>query len=514
MPDTADAYERRQLVGLALGPTLFVLTRLVVAPAGLSAQANAVLASTLWIATWWLTEAVPIPATSLLPLVLFPTQGVTSVAEAAAPYADPVVFLFLGGFLVALAIERWGLHRRIALTLLLRVGDDTRRLVLGFMVVTAALSMWVSNTATAMMMVPIGMAVVAQLRTLDAREAGEADEVDETSETGETGDPTDAQATLEAGTSESSNLGAALLLGIAYGASIGGVATIIGTPPNAILVGVARTALDVRIGFVQWMLFGLPVAVVFLVVTWGVLVTLLAPETRTLPGSQAVVREQLASLGPMGRGERRVVAVFALVVGGWLLRPFLLEPVAPGVTDTVVALVGGLLVFLVPVDLRRGEFLLAWEDAARVPWGVLLLFGAGFSLAHAVQVSGLDQWLAGGLTVLRGVDLVWILLAVATLVVFLTEVTSNSATASLFLPVMVGLAASLAVSPLALMVTVSVAASFAFMLPVATPPNAIVFGSGAVSIPQMARVGFWVNLLGILFLTAMTWLWLPVVWGT
>jgi sodium-dependent dicarboxylate transporter 2/3/5 len=503
-------YGRFQQFGLVLGPTLFAVTRLFVTPAGLSPAANAVLASTLWIATWWMTEAIPIPVTSLLPVLLFPTLGVASVAEAAAPYADPVVFLFLGGFLVALAIQRWHLHRRIALTVLLHVGDDSRRLILGFMVVTAFLSMWVSNTATAMMMVPIGMAVVAQLQAFRAPDAASpvyASSTPRTLDAGGTPRTPAAAAVVQ------SNFGVALMLGIAYAASIGGVATLIGTPPNAILAGVAASSLGVDIGFVEWMLFGLPVAAGFLGVAWLVLVTLLRPETRTIPESRAVVRDQLAALGPMGTGERRVVVVFAVVVLGWLLRPFVLEPLVPGITDTAVALVGGVLVFLVPVDLRRGEFLLDWEYTTRVPWGVLLLFGAGFSLAEAFQLSGLDRWLADLLTGLGGVELVWILLAVAAFVVFLTEVTSNTATASLFVPVAVSLAASLFVSPLVLMVTVAVAASFAFMLPVATPPNAIVFGSGYLSIPQMARVGFWLNLLGILYLTAMTYVWLPVVWG-
>ncbi|MBV0925372.1 DASS family sodium-coupled anion symporter [Halomicroarcula limicola] len=494
-------YTTLQRVGLVLGPVAFVLVRYVVSPTGLSPGANAVLASTLWIAAWWMTEAVPIPVTSLLPVLLFPTLGVASVTEAAAPYANPVVFLFLGGFLVALAIERWGLHQRIALSVLLRTGDDARRLILGFMAVTAFLSMWVSNTATAMMMVPIGTAVVGQLRAFEGPD--EADPVA----------VADSAATLDAGAAPRSNFGTALLLGIAYAASIGGIATIIGTPPNAILAGLAPSALGVRIGFVQWMAFGVPIAVVFLLVTWLVLIALLRPETATVPGSEVIVRERLAALGPMRTGERRVVAVFAVVVVGWVLRPFVLEPLVPGVSDTTVALVGGLLVFLVPVDLRRGEFLLSWDDAERIPWGVLLLFGGGFSLATGFQSSGLDRWIAGNLTGLRGVELLWVLLAVTTLVVFLTEVTSNSATASLFIPVMASLGASLAVSPLVLAVAVSVAASFAFMLPVATPPNAIVFGSGYLSIPQMARVGFWLNLLGILLLTAATYLWLPVVWG-
>ncbi|WP_435073728.1 SLC13 family permease [Halorubrum sp. HHNYT27] len=501
MSENEGRYTRLQQIGLILGPLLFVGTRLFVTPAELSPQANAVLASTLWIAVWWMAEAIPIPATSLLPILLFPTLGVTSVSEAAAPYADPVVFLFLGGFLIALAIERWNLHRRIALNVLLRVGDDARYLILGFMVVTAFLSMWVSNTATAMMMVPIGMAIVAQVQALQTQE-----------------DVTPSYSSpelesLDVGATPPSNFGAALMLGIAYAASIGGIATIIGTPPNAILVGIAQSSLGVRIGFVQWMLFGLPIAVVFLAVTWLVLITLLSPEIRTLPDSQSIIREQLANLGSMNTGERRVVVVFAIVVLGWLLRPFVIEPIAPGITDTVIALVGGVLVFLIPVNLKQGEFLLNWEYTTRVPWGVLLLFGAGFSLAKAFQVSGLDQWIAGNLTSLQGIEFLWILLVVATLIVFLTEVTSNSATASLFIPVMGSLGASLAVSPLILMVTVSVAASFAFMLPVATPPNAIVFGSGYLSIPQMARVGFWLNLLGILFLTVMTYVWLPIVWG-
>lgn len=487
-----DGYTRRQRLGLPLGPALFVVVRWVVTPGGLDPAAATVLASTLWIATWWMTEAVPIPVTSLLPIVLFPTLGVSTVTAAAAPYADPVVFLFLGGFLLALAIERWDLHRRIALTVLLRAGDDPRRLLGAFMAVTAFLSMWLSNTATAMMMVPIGMAVVGHLE-------GPA--------------PEPAPETLEAGTANPPRLGAALMLGIAYAASIGGVATLIGTPPNAILAGVARTSLGVQIGFLEWMTFGLPIAIAFLVVTWVVLLVVLRPSVRSLPAGRAVVREELDALGPMGRGERRVLAVFGLVVLGWVLRPFVLEPLVPGVTDAVIAIAGGILVFLVPVDRRRGEFLLDWSATTRVPWGVLVLFGGGFSLAAAVQSSGLDRWIAGHLGGLAGVPPAAIVLAVAALIVLLTEVTSNSATASLFVPVMAGLAPALGAAPLVLMVTVAVAASLAFMLPVATPPNAIVFGSGAVSTPQMARTGVWLNLLGIAMLSAAVLLWLPVAWG-
>ena len=551
-------YSRRQRIGLAAGPLAFGLVAVVGPPPGLSPAGTAVLASTCWIATWWVTEAVPIPVTSLLPLVLFPALGVESTADAAAPYADPVVFLFLGGFLLALAIERWGLHRRIALTILLRAGDDAGRLLLGFMVATGVLSMWVSNTATAMMMVPIGMAVVAQRQasaagaahvaitgpvtgTLDAGslvadtpdagslvadtpdagalDAGTRSDALSASDTGDDATGT-ASATVPAdgGNGENSTpvhspFGVALLLGIAYAASIGGVATLIGTPPNAILAGVVGSTLGIEIGFLQWMALALPPATIFLFVAWVVL-------RRTLPAGggagvedEDALRRQQRALGPASAAERRVLAVFALVVVGWLTRPFLLEPLVPGVSDPVIAVAGAVALFVVPAGRERGEFLLSWDVTTRVPWGVLVLIGAGFSLAAAFQSSGLDGWIAEGLTVLRGVPLLVLLLAIAAVVVFLSEVASNSATASLFLPVTASLAASLAVSPLVLMVTVAFAASWAFMLPVGTPPNAIVFGSGYVSLPEMARVGLRLNLLGILLLTVATYLWLPVVWG-
>lgn len=502
MAGTSLRYSDRQRIGLVAGPVLFIVTVLFVSSPGLSVTATAVLASTLWIACWWITEAVPIPITSLLPILLFPILGVMDVVDAAAPYADPIVFLFLGGFLVALAIERWELHRRIALNVLIRTSDDANRLVLGFMLVTAFLSMWISNTATAMMMVPIGMAVIAQLQAFSASKSAPDPEYSRP-----------ALDVLEAGQSERSDFGVALMLGIAYAASIGGIATLIGTPPNAILAGVTRSALGIQLGFLEWMLFGVPTALVMLGGTWLVLVSLLSPKIEITQASQQVLQEDFQALGDMSTGERRVLFVFVLVAGGWVLRPFVIEPLLPGVTDTTIALLGGLLVFLIPVNLSQGEFLLDWKYTSRVPWGVLILFGAGFSLASAFRRSGLDQWIAGTFSGLETVPLVWVIVAVSLAIVFLTEVTSNSATASLFIPVMATVGASSAGSPLVLMVTVSVAASLAFMLPVATPPNAIVFGSGYLTMPTMARIGLWVNLLGVAILTAMVYLWLPLVWG-
>jgi len=479
---------------LALGPSVFVLF-FSFSPLDIAPSANAALASTLWIAIWWVTEAIPIPATSLLPIVLFPLTGVVDVAAATAPYADPIVFLLLGGFLLALGVERWGLHRRIALVVVGLVGVRSDRLLLGFMLATAVLSMWISNSATAMLMVPIGTAVIVSLGS-DGRDR-RPDEGELV--TGVRAVPDERPAT---------DFGLALMLGIAYSASIGGVATLIGSPPNAVFAGVAESRLDVQIGFLDWLVFAGPLSAVFLVVTWLLLVKLLRPEVPR--DADAVVRAQRAALGQMSRGERRVSAVFVLVALGWLLRPFVLQPLFPAITDTAVAIVGGVLLFVVPVDFERREFLLDWSDTARLPWGVLLLLGAGFSLANGFQESGLDAVIARGLAGVAGVPLIVLVLVLATVVVFLTEVTSNTATASVFMPIMISLGLILGVSPLPLMATVSLAASMAFMLPVATPPNAVVFGSGYVTISQMSRTGLWLNLLGIVAVVALTYAWLPI----
>ncbi|UWG48879.1 Na+/H+ antiporter NhaD or related arsenite permease [Halanaeroarchaeum sp. HSR-CO] len=511
MTDGEPLHERitRQHLGLVLGPTTFGTVALL-SPFGMSPVANATFASTLWIAIWWVTEAIPIPATSLLPVVLFPLTGVVDVAGATAPYADPIVFLLLGGFLLALAIERWHLHRRIALTIVGVVGVQTDRLLLGFMVSTAFLSMWISNSATAMLMVPIGMAVIAEFGVPTATEretpvstpAGDGPPIDVVHDVGI--DPDDLPET---------RFGLALMLGIAYSASIGGVATIIGSPPNAVFAGVVQSRFGLEITFLDWMLFATPLSVGFLLVTWYLLLWLFRPPSRAADTTEAIIETQREVLGDVSRGERRVLVVFVLVAAAWVLRPFVLQPLFPSVTDTVIALAGGVLLFAIPADLREGEFLLHWDDAKRLPWGVLVLLGGGFSLANAFQESGLDEVIARSFTALGGLPLVAILLVVATVVVFLTEVTSNTATATVFMPIMASLGATLGVSPITLMGAAALAASLAFMLPVATPPNAVVFGSGYVSVPQMARAGLLLNLLGIGALVALTYLWLPIALG-
>jgi sodium-dependent dicarboxylate transporter 2/3/5 len=495
-PVTRVSATARRRVGLAAGPVAYAAVRLA-PPPGLDAAAAATLACTLWVAFWWLTEAAPLSATALLPVVLFPVSGVTNVAATAAAYTDPVTFLFLGGFLVALAIERWGLHRRIALAVVAAAGDDPARLLAGFMGVTAFLSMWVSNTATAMLMVPIGLAVTGRVSP------------------GPT-PATDAAANYVANSLAPPDvpqtpLGTALMLGIAYAATVGGVATLIGTPPNAILAAVLERSLGLRVDFFRWMLFGVPFAAVMLVVTWRVLVWSFPLGGRSL--DVGAVDGARAALGPMTTAERRVLAVFALVVVGWLTRPFLLDPFLPGFSDAGVAVVGGVTLFVVPSGSEEGGALLAWEDTSRLPWGVLLVFGAGFAVADAFRATGLDAWVGSLLGGLGGLPTLLAFAVVAAVVVFLTEVTSNSATASLFVPLAIGVAASLAVSPAVLATVVAVSASLAFMLPVATPPNAVVFGSGYVTVPQMARVGFVLNLVGVLFVAVAAAVLLPLVWG-
>jgi solute carrier family 13 (sodium-dependent dicarboxylate transporter), member 2/3/5 len=467
-----------QRAGLLLGPALGVLILLLPPPSGLDPMGWRTAAVTVLMAVWWMTEAIPIPATALLPLALFPVLGILPMSAASAPYANPLIFLFLGGFLLALAMERWNLHRRIALGIMDQVGTGPRNLVLGFMVATAFLSMWISNTATAAMMFPLGVAVATLLR------------------------PT--------GVHPPAPLGTALMLGIAYGASIGGVATLIGTPPNAIFAAAAAEILGQPIGFLQWMTIGVPLALVFLPMAWILLVRVLHPlPARAMHGGDAIddlLANERGALGPMGRGERSVAVIFCLTALAWIFREPKtvgtlripgLEDVVPGVSDAGIAILAGVILFVLPVRFRTGEFVLDWETGRRVPWGVLLLFGGGLSLARAMESSGLADWIGGGVLGLAALPPWVLIMGVATVFVLLTEVTSNTATATMAMPILAGIAAGLNVEPATLMATAALATSMAFMLPVATPPNAIVFASDDVTIPLMARAGLWMNLLSI-----------------
>ncbi len=478
-------------VGLLGGIALFLLLLLLPGPSGLSPEGWRAAAVVVLMAVWWMTEAIPIPATALLPLALFPTLGVLDMPNAAGPYANELIFLFMGGFVIALAMERWGLHRRIALGIMALVGTSPRRMVLGFMLATGFLSMWISNTATATLMLPIAMAVAEVFR------------------------PKELDPTLRP-----FNFGIALMLGIAYGASIGGVATLIGTPPNAVLAAAAEELLDTRIGFLEWMAVGLPVAAVLLPLAWLLLVYAIFPPGEVSGDAGEVIREERSELGRMGRGEKMVAMIFVLAAFSWVMRdPKTLGALtvpgiatfAPEVRDSTIAMIAAVVLFLLPVNWRRGEFVMDWHTARKMPWGVLVLFGGGLSLARAMDQTGLAAWIGGGVGGLGELPDYVVLALVATLFVFLTELTSNVATATMAMPVMAGVAAGLGSPALTLMATAALSSSMAFMLPVATPPNAIVFGSDYLTIPRMAKSGFWMNLIAIALLTTVATLLIPIV---
>ena len=494
--------------GIVLGPALFALLRLLPAPGGMGEDAWTVAAVAVLMAVWWLTEAVPVAATALLPLALFPLLGQGSMTAVAAPYANPLIFLFMGGLMIALAVERWGLHRRIALSVLTRVGTRPRQLVGAFMGVAAGLSMWISNTASTIMMLPIALSVIAIVVTAGTERAAEDGETED----GETEDgETQARRTPP--------FAKALLIATAYGASIGGVATLVGTPPNALLAGFVSANLGITIGFAQWMALGVPTALIMLALGWLILtrfVFRLGGEA--LAGAAGAIAREAQDLPPISTAEKRVLAVFLATAALWIFRPVLqgIEALAgplAGLSDAGIAITAGVVLFCVPVNLRKREFLLNWEWARKLPWGVLILFGGGLSLAGQVSASGLAEWIGQSLTVFAALPLLVIVLILTTVIVFLTELTSNTATTATFLPVIAALAAAMGAPAMMLLVPAALAASMAFMMPVATPPNAIVFSGGQLTIPDMARAGFLVNLTAIAVISAVVWLLAPVVFG-
>ncbi len=477
----APAPAKAAWIGLLLGPLLLLACLLSTPPAGLSDNAWAVVGLTLLMATWWSTEAIPIPATSLLPILLVPALGIDSLNAATAPYANPTIYLFLGGFILGLAMERWNLHKRVALMTLLAMGSKPSKQIGGFMLATAFLSMWVSNTATTIMMLPIGLSVIALL-------AGEKD----------------------AGDSERERFATALLLAIAYAASVGGIATLIGTPPNALLAAFLAENYDVQIGFGQWMLIGLPVSIMMLAFIWWWL-------TRggfQLSGhdSGELIRSELADLGPLSRGEKLVALVFVLTASAWVLQPLIAQQI-PGVNDTSIAIAAALALFIIPVDVKQRVFLMNWESAGKLPWGVLLLFGGGLSLAGVIRSTGLAEWIAQSLGALSALPMLAMIGVVVLVIIFLTEVTSNTATAAAFLPLLGALAVAQGMPAEMLAIPAAIAASCAFMMPVATPPNAIVFGTGHMRIQSMIKAGFALNLIGVVLVTLVSYLLVGLIWS-
>lgn len=458
----------RKYLPFALGPlTFFIINNLEFS--GLSPQGQAVLATTCWIAIWWITEAVELEATALLPLVVFPLSGGLGITRVAESYGNPFIFLFMGGFILGLAIQKWGLHKRIALRVIAFVGTNQKKVILGFMISTAFLSMWISNTATSVMMLPIGLSVMAQF-------------------------------------DNSGTFGRNLMLGIGYSASIGGMATLIGTPPNIVFAGVIKETFDIELSFLQWMLFAFPFVALFIFIAW----LYLANFCGKLSASEARQEIKLEKLPAISAQEKRVLIVFVIVAFMWITRSFLIVEILPGIDDTQIAMLGAISLFLIPSG-KKDQQLMDWETAKKLPWGILLIFGAGLAIAEGFSTTDLATWLGGQLLQLKAVPVLIVLLLVIASVNFLTEITSNIATASMILPILAAMAVSLNISPLSLMVAAILAASCAFMLPVATPPNAVVFSSGKIRMGEMVKTGLILNIVSILLIFIFVVLWWPVV---
>lgn len=472
----------KSTIGLILGPLLFTIILLVPSPEGMNPAAQAVLAGTCWVAIWWITEAVPIPVTSLLPIILFPLTGALELSTTTAAYGNPIVFLFLGGFIIALAMEKWNLHRRIAINIIHFIGTNKKRIVLGFMIATAFLSMWISNSATSMMMLPIGVAITIQLTS----------ESDDRKFTG--------------------NFSRSLMLAIAYSASIGGLATLVGTPTNAVLVAIVNQLYQVEISFAQWMLFAFPLVLILLGACWFYLVYIAFPlnNSGTNKGHEELLRQKKA-LGLISWEEKSVLIVFSFTAFLWITRSFLLDQILPGLDDSIIAILGAVLLFLIPA--KKEGFILDWESSRKLPWGLLLLFGGGLAIASGFKASGLAEWIGVLMNQIQGVDLIIILVILVTLMNFLTEITSNVATATMMLPILASIATAIGIHPFGPMVAACLAASCAFMLPVATPPNAVVFGSGYLKMIDMVKTGFWLNLFSIILITLYVYYLLPILWN-
>jgi len=458
-------------VGLFLGPVFFLLILLWPQPL-LSNQGDAVIAVALWMVTWWLTEAVSISVTALLPLLLFPLLDIMPIAEVGNNYGSPIIFLFFGGFVMALALEKVNLHRRIALNIIRITGTTPNKVVLGFMIATASLSMWISNTATAVVMLPIAMSVIKLL----------IDDVD-------------------GFTKKDRNFAVSVLLGIAFSANAGGIATVIGTPPNSILIGLLENEYQIEISFLKWMVFALPFSIIMIGLSYITLVHLIFPSKGlNFSASNEVIQEELRKLGPTRSKEKMVLGIFAVTVSLWIFRT-LINSVFPslGLSDTMISMFAAISLFAVPFNLKKGDFILDWKDTEKLAWGILILFGGGLALAKGMSVSGIvdqvSQSIAAGNFSITATASLLILL-----MLFMTELMSNVALVAVLAPVVAGIAIGLGIPMVYLLIPVTMASSCAFMLPMATPPNAIVFASGFIEVKDMVKAGILLNLVAVLIL--------------
>jgi sodium-dependent dicarboxylate transporter 2/3/5 len=475
-----------QNVGLVLGPVLFAIMMLT---SGFQTTMDPVAWKTaavaIWMAVWWSTESVPVPVTAFIPLVSFELLDIATMKAAAAPYANPTIYLFLGAFVLALAVERWNLHKRIALAILSQTGTDGKKLILGFMVVAALLSMWMTNTSTTMMLMPIALSVATVITENSTKLTDK----------------------------EKASFQISMLLGLAYAATIGGLSTLVGTPPNALLAAYISDNYGIEISFASWMAVGVPVMILLLPLTWVLLTRVLykinIPENEKVTEHLVQLKKEL---GQITSPEKRVGLVFSVVISLWMIRRPLQDMFGlQGLSDAGIVMAAAIVLFILPSGSKTQAQLMTWHDVNRLPWGVLVLFGGGLSLASAFTSSGLATWLGESLTPIGDLGIIFLIIAATALVIFLTEITSNLATTATFLPVMGAIALQGKIDPLLLCVPITLAASCAFMLPVATPPNAIVFASGKITIPQMVRAGVMLNIVGLMLITVIAVWWAPTV---
>ncbi|MEM6736510.1 MAG: SLC13 family permease [Bacteroidota bacterium] len=468
----------RKRLGLLLGPFCFYVVFVFEPFDGLSSQGNAVLATTLWMATWWLTEVLPIAVTALMPIVLLPLTGGANINQTTAAYGDKMLYLFVGGFIIAMAMQRWNLHKRIALFIINKIGTNMNNILLGFILATGLLSMWISNTATTLMMITIGSALIHQMK-------------------------------------ESRNEGASqffkpLLLGIAFSASIGGVATLVGTPTNPIFVSIGEKLYNQEFSFVSWMVFAMPFSLLMLLICWLILGRVVfKTHQEKIPFGAEIIHQEYVNLGKISYEEKAVGIIFLATAILWVIRSFVLNQFIPDINDTIIAIAAATMMFIIPSKQNKGRALLTWNEAEQLPWGVIILFGGGLSLAAAFQSSGLAKWLGGQLTLVADFPLLLIVLIIAISVNFLTEVTSNVATASIMLPVLASLASAIGIHPYFLMVPTTMAASCAFMLPIATGPNAIAFSVGELEMQDMVKSGILLNICSSFLISLLVYFLLP-----
>ena len=469
--------------GLVAGPVIFFLILFFAPDDVLTPEAWKVIASAAWMVVWWITEAAPIPVTSLLPIILFSVTGVFTIDEATAPYANKIIFLFMGGFMLGLAMERHNLHKRIALSLIKKTGTNPNGIILGFMLTTAFISMWISNTATTVMMLPIALSITNLLNVGETTDKGKQ------------------------------RFALSLMLGIAYAANIGGTATIVGTPPNVAWVGFMNSMMDIEVSFAKYLTVGVPVAVIMLTITYLLLTKVLFPsKVKNLSESTHVIDDQLKELGPMSKAEKYVAIIAICTALAWILRGNLNSWLNTNLlSDALIAMVGAVAMFVVPLNLKKAEFLLEWEFTKKLPWGILLLFGGGLTLAKAMEKTNIVQ-VVGEVISQQGMNPTILIIVLCAFMLFMTELMSNVALTVIFIPVVLGISISMDINPMYLSLPVTLAASYAFMMPIATPPNAIVFSSGMIKMKDMIRAGFFLNIIAILVLAILSQTLIPWIY--